>query len=1031
MKAVTTGEEIPIASLKDYLAGRKCDLRELIDLELTQADSDVARFVCRLGIAANKCLESKIAWGIGGLGVEFDQFVESDVAISSNVYTEVDSIKSIADADTVTSKSAANATLSANPILDSVFAWKETVTAETASFAREQLAELLGAVAERFHASTAAIFKLHDDGGLDAFLRYNMRNPRLKATIDDEKGIVSYVAREQHGYCAPDTTSDRRYREDVPDTRSELAVPIIDPTSTGHTRRVLAVLNLESTISNSFSWADVEELQVAAGAFVHHLLVLEALDAHDSQWLAWHPELHGWDLSRILQRLCHTVAEALDRDSSMCTIWYMDRPKNSLFVYATSGYDIEYKTDRVLPMESCTGRAAMQDRRTVLIADPQKDFLRSEKAAYMGIREAFLCPVHAPESARSQGEGGVVNIYFRNCGNDTPVLRDALVTLADFVGSIALRFDQQRPRIAGAQLHHLLYEMPRSSESDFEVIRDFLKEVFAADGCTIFARRPEDNTLICAATTGLQWRKPGNAAGAIGEIPCYHLNKEHGYTIEIALNPGECVRMNNVLDRTEGGLPSFLPDKPLLKYRENFAPRNDDNRRLLAIAIEADHSSPSLEVTSRADTSKSESNEPDTFGVFRILRRPHSRPFTRCDEHLLWRLTLLCKNAFVDWRRWASDAYKPRVRRLSSRRIAARREKATARLVLDAATRIIRPLPVGRAPRTLIDELLRDLFQCYAGFDVNDAALLVKPGTHQSATYRLHAYFSSPDPTPPVEIADEDLADNDPFITQYLPLRRDYIAGRESRLPIALAADMPPRKNGQIGPQSNLATAGVRIPVIALSYGTVIDAVLLLNFTKPIETWKDFPLEYLLYGAARLEAIWSMTSSTVYDPFASPMETLNPELAQVGFAACIDRCRNYVEERFGVRTIISWAPPPDMDEWTFVRSEEKPNFELFGLMKHNQTAEYAIPLRIGPIPAAQLIVQASEDKIHSIAEVVTSIWSPLTIGRINLWDLKLSLEKSTAPRAWQWSYDFAGSREKVFLRHASIRKKNVPLFAKL
>ncbi len=208
-------------------------------------------------------------------------------------------------------------------------------------------------------------------------------------------------------------------------------------------------------------------------------------------------------MTLIFRKLCHTVAASLGSDSTKCSIWYVDRPKKSLFVYATNGYDIEYMHDRVLPLDSCTGRISNHPPGKVYVVDPLQDFVEREKAARMGLKEALLCPISRPNGTKNDKGISVLNVYSTEKGRNRPDVCEALITLADVIGAMTVSFDRQRKRIAGAQLYHLLREMPRSSESDFEVVRDLLKEVFAADGVSIFACNPEDNSLRCAATTGL------------------------------------------------------------------------------------------------------------------------------------------------------------------------------------------------------------------------------------------------------------------------------------------------------------------------------------------------------------------------------------------------------------------------------------------------------------------------------------------------------------------------------------------------
>jgi putative methionine-R-sulfoxide reductase with GAF domain len=840
-----------------------------------------------------------------------------------------------------------------NPVLNDVSALLSLLAFEAIAHARQQLAELLGALAERFGASTAAIFNLEENGQLNAFLRHNVRKPQLTAHINDECGIVPYVAREQNGYCAADTSQDARYREDVRETRSEIAVPIIHPLDLEGDKRVLGVVNLESCEINAFASAQISEIQASVGAFVPHLLVLSSLSNRNEAWLPWHPEIHGWDLTRIFQKMCHTVAGSLGADSTKCSIWYVDQPKQSLFVYATNGYDIEYKNDRLLPIDSRTGILSGKSRGAVYLSDPQQQFVRSEKARRMGLRTALHCPIYPPASKSRQRGISVLNLYFTDDVHDRTLVREAMIKLADIIGALTASFATQRRQIATAQLHHLLEEMPRSSESDFEVIRDFFKDVFAADGVSIFGRRTKNRHLECTATTGL-CRGDDRDCTVDPRKVRYKLDAQDdsaGYTISVGLNPGTPLRMNNVLNRSEADLPEFLRQQPMLKWVENFAPREDKNRRMLAYGIASD---PHCE-------SKSGKRIP-SMGVVRILRRSGSKPFTQCDEHLIADLTNVCRSAFQNWRRVGAPL-RPQPVKLS-------RSRSQSQEVVRAYSRMLRTIPIGRSTRTLIHELVQDLFVCYHGWNLNWSAVFVRHGAPPAEHFRLHTYYSEPDSTPALELSS--MPQDDPYLLH----RREFAASKSA---------------GQFGTPFGLAchttiadgkiASGVRVPVVAWSKQGLIEAVLALDFKNGCD-WNKLEFDPLLYGASRLAAIWS--SNNISD---EPIRFADAHHSFMNFEQTAIRLQQYLQNRFEVSVDVHWSPPLPFSGWQVIAAEEDREASIYGLKRHQAKNLLAIPLRIGPIPAACLTLSAdafaTTSQMHPLLDAVTGIWSQLTFGSAN------------------------------------------------
>lgn len=130
---------------------------------------------------------------------------------------------------------------------------------------------LLSAVKAVVDYDAAGIFVLHRDVpfgiGPTANLIAAMASvgfPRIAEGNDpmlrSGKGIVGYVIRTGEPVIAADVSRDTRYIEGRPDTRSEIAVPIISNAA------VIGALNLESDRLNAFSAADAELLEAFAVA---------------------------------------------------------------------------------------------------------------------------------------------------------------------------------------------------------------------------------------------------------------------------------------------------------------------------------------------------------------------------------------------------------------------------------------------------------------------------------------------------------------------------------------------------------------------------------------------------------------------------------------------------------------------------------------------------------------------------------------------------------------------------------------------
>src|SRR5260370_36836350 len=91
---------------------------------------------------------------------------------------------------------------------------------------------------------------LLDSSGEQLQYRFSLRfneNIHLKHEIPHGRGIVGYAAPNNQAVLAPDVTKDPRYVQANPETRSELAVPLI------YKDKVVGVLDLEHTRRGFFT----------------------------------------------------------------------------------------------------------------------------------------------------------------------------------------------------------------------------------------------------------------------------------------------------------------------------------------------------------------------------------------------------------------------------------------------------------------------------------------------------------------------------------------------------------------------------------------------------------------------------------------------------------------------------------------------------------------------------------------------------------------------------------------------------------
>lgn len=527
-----------------------------------------------------------------------------------------------------------------------------------------------------------------------------------------------------------------RYRNSVPSTKSEIAVPIVayelevaGRKNTTNKPVVIGVLNLESNEKNAFLAPHLAELRAAATQLAADALLLREYYRTD-RVVGWHPDAHGWSVRTLLDRFCHAVATSVvpngNREALSCTIWRLDAPKENMFVLGTARFDYEYATSRFLDAyDSWTGEVARKlERGRVSRKEPESDlayrqnpvstsqqqtdaFTRPMKAVRMEVVDALSVPVFASidqgmrlpsevlqeEKWRGSADGirlGAMNLYFfrreKSQHGDRLVQQfegSVAPEFADHVGRLISNFRTLRRAVLAAKLRASLIEDSIPEVNTLETFKRFMLRVFEAEGCSLFLRIPGQTALFCAATSGLAHSKDIVPDELYVPKVAYRFDdsapKDTGFTVWLARNPGATYRRHDVAnieefdnvtkasnhDQEHRTQTQEQPLQPQNRYPEDYEPTDSDHRRFLGGSFVVPGTDPG-----------------ELLGVIRLVRKPHSPPFTESDEDLLKWLLAVAAPFLLDER----AAWCPGEPHLSS-----------LKSIADCAARIIQNPPGGDA----------------------------------------------------------------------------------------------------------------------------------------------------------------------------------------------------------------------------------------------------------------------------------------------------------------------------------------------
>ena len=533
------------------------------------------------------------------------------------------------------------------PIVQAVVLLRSQRVRQAKEHIRRVLTREVAKLAEKYKATSAWLFLPEPDGHLRAGITHNsvcrgFRMP-ISGMPGTRRGIVPLVARTKKGICLPDVRKGPHkdhYETTVVDTRSELTVAIPE---SGPDSRLLGVLNLESNKVGKFRQENIEQLEVDVKELIVHLLALEEIKEDNVSAWPWHPAIDGWSLGRFLGDICDAVTSFAPKakdDVLTATIWLADWSKGTLFAGATSGYDYEFLSDRMLPIDSFSGNVARLKRGKVRYGSSDSpEFVEWAKADDMGLTHITATPVYRPGAKEGDPAVGTLNLYLLTQLHMRLIpSRREVQELADIIGAILSKYETSRERMALAYLHSKLarasyfsYCEEMALDNQLTTLKEVLSECLEADGCSVFLK--EGESLVCAETTGVRPRPTPGARYVLirpgyTEPVVYDLQdaRDRGIMTYLGTHPGVLVRKHHADDVDEVGVPTGFPESVVThKNLEHLVPRDSNDRRFLGISV---------------------AHENETVGVIRIVRSIDSPPFTESDSRLLRKMTEACQPLF-------------------------------------------------------------------------------------------------------------------------------------------------------------------------------------------------------------------------------------------------------------------------------------------------------------------------------------------------------------------------------------------------
>lgn len=530
---------------------------------------------------------------------------------------------------------------------------------DAARTARVRLTNQLGRIVEQFQATSGMLFIVQPDGKettstrLVAQIMLNTPIREIERFADlKSQGIVGRVAAAQEPYLnswvsseelRSDAFFDPYYRETIPSTRAEVAVPVMAPTIDGKDTELIGVLNLESRIAGAFSALRIPQIEASATCMAMDIRVLQAI-ADRKRTLVWHPEIHGWGTKRILEQICYEIATSYSGSdyppTISATIWYADTDKEKFYVRGTSRYDFEYIADAFLNTDSFLGYAYRKCEYGDVLRgaiDDLPSFRRRRKAERMELARAAVARFETRRQIETteRSSDGILALYsFRHelganeADFDIAFTDSRVRTLASQIGAALGDFLELRLQAALALLRERLSDSSVIGIDDFDCIRDFLCEVFEADAATCFVN--QSGHLKVVSTTGLEQSRKEYSVSNSEESCVNEECKRHGFTKYLSARPNRVLRKIDIPNEEERCIDTFT--------REPFWISPENLRRETGAVSRADH---------RRFLGASFGQDGGVAGVIRLIRSESSKPFVQSDEELLSSVIRVCEPAFA------------------------------------------------------------------------------------------------------------------------------------------------------------------------------------------------------------------------------------------------------------------------------------------------------------------------------------------------------------------------------------------------
>lgn len=440
--------------------------------------------------------------------------------------------------------------------------------------------------------------------GKPATFGYRDQGPRW---LPLDLGLTVWVIKAGVPVLVSDVSKDDRYLSVCPDTRSELAAPLI------RNGEVIGVLNLEARGVNHFdSWHQKLLVKVLAGLgdAVGRARDAELERSHKLALTVRFGVLEEIDRS-IMD--CATEASFLDNvaqqmvrlfpEYEMCTVWQKDADRSKLHLMGT-GLSPEIglvpnNVHRTIPLEGSISGKVVTENRFLQVRGLQRHdlFVRKELARQLSLEGMLSVPI---PNVGTGGAIGCINVYTRERlhffrREDTRLLQQ----IARSVAVAYARLQAEQELSAYAETAGLCQERPASRET-LDQVAEMAARKTEAHGCSIFLW--DGSLLRLRGTTG---RESGFDYGEVS----YALGE--GMTGWV----GENETAVRILDKSSPEeIESFEGMTPRHKYQEASTTVDALKQSFLGVPIYSNNR---------------------LAGVIRVVEKERHLPFTLLDQRIL------------------------------------------------------------------------------------------------------------------------------------------------------------------------------------------------------------------------------------------------------------------------------------------------------------------------------------------------------------------------------------------------------------